>query len=305
MYEQKYLKYKMKYLELKNNLIGGVKKTLYYQRIGIGGINGDLRVGQEIGFKGNIYDYPINPDLPDRNKIIGSANISYIIKNLTHDDALVDIKLELSYNDKKFIFEKKDVEIRNFKVIDGNLLSKYKLVTLLDSVTNPEEKLEYKIDSYVRFGQHTGEFTINFLGNLEKTFYYERIGIGGIEGNLKVGQEIGFKGNIYNYPINPDRPDISKIIGSSNITYTIKNLTLDYALVDIKLELSYEDYKNLIFEKKNVKIKDFNVIEGNILSKYKVTTLLDSVTNPEKKLEYKIDNYVRFGVHTGEFRLYQ
>jgi hypothetical protein len=162
LYEQKYLKYKQKYIELKKNMLGGVK-TLYYKRIGLSGINGDLRVGQVIYFTGFIYGYPINPDLPSNNVKIGSTNISYTITNLSHDDALVDIKLELSLSGlaNNFIFEKKDVEIKDFKVIEGNKLSLYKLSILLDSVTNPNNKLEFKIDSTVRFGQHTGEFKID------------------------------------------------------------------------------------------------------------------------------------------------
>jgi hypothetical protein len=161
-YEQKYLKYKQKYIELKKNMLGGVK-TLYYKRIGLSGINGDLRVGQVIYFTGFIYGYPINPDLPSNNVKIGSTNISYTITNLSHDDALVDIKLELSLSGlaNNLIFEKKDVEIKDFKVIEGNKLSLYKLSILLDSVTNPNNKLEFKIDSNVRFGQHTGEFKID------------------------------------------------------------------------------------------------------------------------------------------------
>ena len=165
MYEQKYLKYKAKYLNLKeqynlNNMIGGVK-TLYYKKVGTSGIEGDLRVGQVINFKGFIYGYPINPDLPSNNIKIGTTNIIYTITNLSHDDALVDIKLELSLAGlgNNLIFEKKNVEIKDFKVVDQNL-SKYKLLTLLDLVNNPNKKLEFKIDSTVRFGQHTGEFRI-------------------------------------------------------------------------------------------------------------------------------------------------
>jgi hypothetical protein len=142
-------------------MIGGVK-TLYYKRVGTSGIEGDLRVGQVINFKGYIYGYPINPDLPSNNVKIGSTNISYTITNLSHDDALVDIKLELSLSGlaNNLVFEKKNVEIKDFKVVDQNL-SKYKLSILLDLVNNPNKKLEFKIDSTVRFGQHTGEFKID------------------------------------------------------------------------------------------------------------------------------------------------
>ena len=161
-FEQKYLKYKAKYLELKKEMIGGFPfKNLYYRRTRISPLGENLRLNQVIEFHGELYSAPINPDLS--NHRIGVCNISYLIKNILFEDVLVDITLEMTVRGHTYIFKKEDVAIEHFFVLPNGELSPYRLVTVLDHIRNtagePPFQLRYEINSYVRFGQHTGLFT--------------------------------------------------------------------------------------------------------------------------------------------------
>jgi len=157
-FEQKYLKYKSKYLELKNSMNGGFPFIkLFYKRVYIDNVNGPFRVGQVINFRGDLFSNPLNPDLPNQNNKVGNAEVQYTITNNFDNDVLVNIVLRMNLRDKNYVYEKKDVKILGFN------LNGYKLNTVLDLVhSNTNEnllKLEYNIDSTKRFGQHIGEFT--------------------------------------------------------------------------------------------------------------------------------------------------
>jgi hypothetical protein len=158
-FEQKYLKYKSKYLELKNSMNGGFPfRKLFYKRTYTDFVDGLLRIGQVINFKGNLFSNPLNPDLPNNNRSVGNAEVQYIITNNFDNDVLVNIVLRMNINGNNYVFEQKDVKILGFN-ING-----YKVNTVLNFVhSNTNEnlnKLEFNIDSTKRFGQHSGEFTL-------------------------------------------------------------------------------------------------------------------------------------------------
>jgi hypothetical protein len=162
-YEQKYLKYKSKYLELKKMLGGFPFKNLYYRRTAMSKLGEKLRLNQVIEFQGELYSAPINPDLPNHRNLIGRCYITYLIKNIIFEDVLVDITLEMTVRGHIYKFKKEDVAIKDFFVLPNGELSPYRLATVLDHISNtagePPFKLRYEIDSFVRFGQHTGVFT--------------------------------------------------------------------------------------------------------------------------------------------------
>jgi hypothetical protein len=162
-FEQKYLKYKAKYLELKKMLGGFPFKNLYYRRIAMSPLGEKLRLNQVIEFHGELYSAPINPDLPNHRNKVGSCFITYLIKNIIFEDVLVDITFEMTVRGHTYKFNKHDVAIEHFFVLPSGELSPYRLATILDHISNTAGeapfKLRYEIDSYVRFGMHIGVFT--------------------------------------------------------------------------------------------------------------------------------------------------
>jgi len=160
-FEQKYLKYKAKYLELKKMIGGFPFKNLYYRRMIMSPLGEKLRLKQVIEFQGDLFSAPINPDLP--NHRVGVCNITYFIKNILFEDVLVDITFDMLVKGHTYKFKKEDVAIEHFFVLPNGELSPYTLVTILDHISNTAGeapfKLRYEIDSYARFGMHTGVFT--------------------------------------------------------------------------------------------------------------------------------------------------
>lgn len=159
-FEKKYLKYKRKYLELKNNMNGGFPyKKLYYKRKNTDYVDGDFYIGQSINFNGKLYLQPLNLDLPNSNTSVGNANINYTIVNNFDKDVLVNITLQMNFKDKNYVFSLENVKILDFDVNKGYALSC--VLNLLSTNTNEQPfKLQYQIDSTRRFGQHSGEFTL-------------------------------------------------------------------------------------------------------------------------------------------------
>jgi hypothetical protein len=161
-FEQKYLKYKAKYLELKKMLGGYPFSFLFYRRVGISPLGEKLRLNQVIEFHGELYSAPIMPDLPNHRNRIGSCSITYLIKNILFEDVLVDITFNGLINGFAYRFFRKDVAIEHFYVLPNGELSPYRLNTYLNHITNTAAEnpflLAYEIDSYQRFAMQTGNF---------------------------------------------------------------------------------------------------------------------------------------------------
>ena len=146
--QQKYLKYKNKYLKLKEQLGGYSNKleTLYYTRINIK-MPKKLEIGSTIFFTGSLYS-SLDNIIP-----AGNAHVYYkfVSDPTSTDKQIIDITLRLFLNDRAYEFVGTNIPFAQFKIEHGTL-APYELKTVLELNTDntyKDEDANLKLQYYI------------------------------------------------------------------------------------------------------------------------------------------------------------